>query len=295
MLRYLANNHILTSISPLFFVTLPTIWRSYSVSEEKTNEFVLFFSRLSVTLSAETITIPMNFLLILAVAILPSVILLYYIYKTDPFPEPAKQLAKAFCYGIAIVLPAIVVEGIIQRILFGGEAELTSFLNAATNAFLVAALPEEGLKLLALWLLLRKNPYFDEHIDGIVYAVFVSLGFATIENICYLFDDPDSWMGVGITRALLAVPGHYAFGVLMGFFYSLYYFVHRSRRNRLLIFLAPFLAHGTYDTIAMSGALSDEAGVLAFIVLVLFCIRMHKYCNKRIGSHLHRDNKYFGS
>jgi RsiW-degrading membrane proteinase PrsW (M82 family) len=237
----------------------------------------------------------METLLILATAILPSVLLLAYIYKTDPYPEPTKLLVKSFIYGIATVFPAIIVEGGIQAILFGGEDASHSLIEAATNAFLVAALPEEGLKLLALWLLLRKNPFFDEHIDGIVYAIYVSLGFATIENITYLFGNIDDWMSVGVTRALLAVPGHFAFGVLMGFFYSLYYFVERSRRNKMMIFVAPFLAHGIYDTFAMSASISPTFGIIGFIGLVGFCIWMHRFCRNRIGSHLHRDKKLFGN
>lgn len=236
-------------------------------------------------------TVMQNILIILA-ALLPVAGLLYYIYKSDPYPEPPKQLRKAFFYGVAIIIPAGIIEGIIQAAFF--PSSMTTLIEAAAQAFFVAALPEEGLKLLALWLLLRKNPYFDEHFDGIVYAVYVSLGFAAIENVSYLFGFVDSWVEVGITRALLAVPGHYAFGVLMGFFYSLYYFVNRSKRNLYAIFLAPFIAHGIYDTFAFFDNVSPVWGTIGFVLLIIFCIRMHRFCYNRIGSHLHRDKKIFG-
>ncbi len=237
----------------------------------------------------------MNYLLILATALLPVILLLAYIYKSDPISEPKGLLAKAFFYGIAIIFPVIIVEGVIQQIVFAGADVSASLPVAIGQAFLVAALPEEGFKLLALWLLLRKNPYFDEHIDGIVYAVFLSLGFAAVENIFYLIDNYDNWISVGISRALLAVPGHYAFGVLMGFFYSKYYFVNRSQHNKYLIFLAPFMAHGIYDAFAMSSGVSPLFGAIGFVGLVAFCIWMHRFCSNRIGSHLHRDNKIFGN
>lgn len=237
----------------------------------------------------------MDVILILVTALLPVALLLYYIYKTDLYPEPRAQLFKAFLYGVIIVLPAVVVEGIVEKLLLAFNLNLSSLMGAAAQAFFVAALPEEGLKLLALWLLLRKNPYFDEHIDGIVYAVYVSLGFAAIENISYLFSNYESWVEVGFTRALLAVPGHYAFGVLMGFFYSLYYFVNRSKRNKYLIFVAPFIAHGIYDTFAFSSSISPVWGGIGFVGLVAFCIWMHRFCRNRIGSHLHRDSKLFGN
>lgn len=234
----------------------------------------------------------MSILIILATALLPVGLLLAYIYKSDPIPEPGKMLFKAFIYGILIIIPAVLIEGVISCILLNSQSP--SIFTSIEKAFLVAALPEEALKLWALWLLLRKNPYFDEHIDGIVYAVYVSLGFAAVENIFYLIENQDSWLSVGIGRALLAVPGHYAFGVLMGFFYSLYYFVHRSRRNKILIFVAPFLAHGIYDSFAFMGEISPIYGVIGFICIVIFCIRLHKFCKNRIGSHRHRDEKFFG-
>ncbi len=231
---------------------------------------------------------------ILATALLPVALLLWYIYKSDPIKEPKEQLGKAFLYGVLIVPPVIFVEMILQMILVGGDENHPSMLDAFNNAFLVAALTEEAFKLLALWLLLRKNPYFDEHFDGIVYAVFVSLGFAAVENVSYLFGNYDTWVSVGIARALLAVPGHYAFGILMGFFYSLYYFGNRSKRNKWLIFLAPFLAHGLYDLFAMSSVVSPKLAVISFVCLIGFCIFMHRFCRNRIGSHLHRDSKFFG-
>ncbi len=233
-------------------------------------------------------------LLILATALLPVILLLWYIYKTDPVKEPKGMLAKAFSFGVLIVFPIVFIELIIRQMFFGGQEFSASIPGAFGQAFLVAALPEEAFKLLALWLLLRNNPYFDEHFDGIVYAVFVSLGFAAVENVLYLFDNYDTWMAVGVTRALLAVPGHYAFGVLMGFFYSLYYFVNRSNRNKWLIFLAPFLAHGIYDAIAMSSGVTPILAVIGFVLLIIFCIWMHRFCYNRISSHLHRDKKIFG-
>ena len=236
----------------------------------------------------------MNILIILATALLPVAFLLYYIYKSDPLPEPSKFLWKSFLYGVLIIIPVSFVEMPINLLLINILPENSMILSTA-KAFFVAAIPEESFKLLALWLVLRKNPYFDEHIDGIIYAVFVSLGFAAFENIGYLFTNMDEWMKVGFMRALLALPGHYAFGVLMGFFYSLYYFVNRSRRNKILILAAPIMAHGIYDTCCFMGEVSEIYGIIGFVCVVIFCIWMHRFCHHRILTHKHRDNKYFGN
>lgn len=235
----------------------------------------------------------MNYFLIVLVALAPVALLLFYIYKKDPIPEPTPLLRKALLYGALTIIPAAIIEGIIGALFFNGPTQ--GVLGAAARAFIMAAIPEESVKLLALWLLLRKNPYFDEHFDGVVYAVFISLGFAGVENIFYLTGNIEDWVSIGIARALLAVPGHYADGILMGFFYSLYYFVNRSRRNKVLILLAPVIAHGVYDTFAFFGDISNEMGILGFFILIFFCIRLHKFSFKKLTSLVKRDNDIFGT
>lgn len=92
------------------------------------------------------------------------------------------------------------------------SCKATSILVSVSTAFFGAAIPEEIAKFLMLWLLLRKNPYFDEKMVGIVYAVCVSLGFAALENIMYLFTNAEAYLSVGIARAIFAVLGHFCFG-----------------------------------------------------------------------------------
>ncbi len=152
----------------------------------------------------------------------------------------------------------------------------------------MAAIPEETFKLLALWLILHNNPYFDEHFDGIVYAVFIGLGFAAFENAGYIFSDKGG-MTTALIRALLAVPGHYAFAILMGYYYSIYHFVDHSPKVAVCILLAPVLAHGVYDALAMSGMVEPMVGMAAFAGLIYFCIKMQKVANKKVLAQIERD------
>ena len=125
----------------------------------------------------------MNLALILIAALLPAILLWIYIWKQDPQPEPTIWLVKAVLWGVGICIPVAVLEMCIETIIFGVGVQPSSIIGTTTIAFVVAALPEETFKLLALWIVLRKNPYFDEHFDGIVYAVCVGLGFAAM-GIC---------------------------------------------------------------------------------------------------------------
>lgn len=229
----------------------------------------------------------MSILILLAAALLPAVLLWIYIVRQDPQPEPTGQLAKAVMYGVAICIPVALLEIVIQHVLFGEEP--TTLFGTTIDAFFVAALPEEGFKLLALWLFLRHNPYFDEHFDGIVYAVCVGLGFAALENVFYILGEEENWMSVAISRALLAVPGHYAFGVLMGYYYSIYHFVEHSPRTAACVLLVPVLAHGVYDALALSGTVNPYIGGLSSFVLIYFCVKVHKVAKSKIVAQIERD------
>ena len=230
----------------------------------------------------------MNILILLA-ALLPAFLLFLYIWKKDPQKEPLSQLVKAILWGMGICIPVAFFEVAIKTALFPNGGPFTLFGTTA-QAFFVAALPEETFKLLALWLVLRKNPYYDEHFDGIVYAVCVGLGFAAIENIAYIFGSGD-WVSVAITRSLLAVPGHYAFAVLMGYYYSIYHFVDDSPKVAICILLVPVVLHGIYDALAMSGIVNPYIGGVCFFVLIFFCIKMHKRARNKVLALVEKDNQ----
>lgn len=223
----------------------------------------------------------MSIILGLAAALLPAILLWLYIWKKDPQPEPTSWLIKAVVWGMAICIPVAFLEMLIQTMFWGVDGEPTTLIVSTIQAFVVAALPEESFKLLALWLVLRKNPYFDEHFDGIVYAACVGLGFAAIENIFYVFSE-EEWVSVAISRALLAVPGHYAFAILMGYYYSVYHFVDHSPKVAACVLLVPILAHGAYDAIAMNGMINQYVGGLSFFVLIYFCVKLHRVARAKV-------------
>lgn len=231
----------------------------------------------------------MDTLIKLVAALIPAVLLWVYIWKKDIQKEPTLWLVKAFLYGAAICVPIAVIESVLKAMLFGVGGGPSTLFDTTIVAFFVAAAPEELFKLLALWLVLHKNPFFDEHFDGIVYAVCVGLGFAALENIFYIVAEEGNWMGVAISRAFLAVPGHYAFAVLMGYYYSVYHFVDRSSRTAACILLVPIVAHGIYDALALSGTVNPYIGGFSMFVLIYFCVKMHKFARTKMLAQIERD------
>ena len=231
----------------------------------------------------------MQISLILA-ALLPSLILLgYVLYQDRKRPEPPRLLLRAFVLGMfSTWLSTFISTPLASLGVFSCEPE--GIIGNLRLALFGAAIPEECAKLFVLWLVLRNNPWFDEHFDGIVYAVCVGMGFAAFENIEYLFAAGSNWVTTGLGRSLTAIPGHFAFAVIMGYYYSLNHFdKYRAPGAHIKMWLYPVLAHGIYDTIAMMAEVSPEMSGVITIVILLGCFWGLKFARKRMQTHLVAD------
>jgi RsiW-degrading membrane proteinase PrsW (M82 family) len=195
-------------------------------------------------------------------ALAPVFIIAFYIYFKDKYEkEPLGILLIALLSGVFISLPVMLTESFFS---FIGQG-LTGFAKAGWDAFMVAALNEEAFKLVALTILIWKSREFNEKFDGIVYASFISLGFAGIENVLYVFQHG---YATGVVRAITAVPAHALFGITMGFFFGMakFYPAKRTKYLRLSFFL-PFMLHGIYDFILMSG---HAILLLVFVPFIIY-------------------------
>ena len=212
--------------------------------------------------------------LLIAAAIIPAIILLVYIYKKDHLEkESASLLIKLVLFGIISTALASITETI-------GIAVLPYFIKSGSTIynlvlyFVVVACSEEGFKYLLVKLKTWKNPEFNCQFDGVVYSVFVSLGFALWENINYVIEYGFS---TAIARAVTAVPGHACFGVYMGAFYGMAKkfdicgMNKESKIFRVLSFVVPMILHGTYDYIASSVS-NTGFWIFVIFVIILFII-----------------------
>lgn len=191
-------------------------------------------------------------LLQILLALIPALVLIFYVVWRDRLhPEPGGQLVKAFFMGFLSIPLALLFASLIGQI-FMLLPPIEGVGALLVTSLMQAAIPEESAKLLILWLFLRRCRHFDEHMDGIVYAVCVGMGFATVENILYVTDSGPQFLkvlSVGLSRAFLAIPGHFAFAVIMGYFYSLASFKGKQthRKYMLMAWGFPVLAHALYD------------------------------------------------
>lgn len=217
-------------------------------------------------------------LIYLAAAVLPAIFLLRYIYRHDRVEkEPAGLLLSLFLLGIVSALCASVAEGVLKELL---ERVLPSggLLYTIIFAFVIVAMVEEGSKFFFLKRRTWYHPAFDCRFDAIVYAVFVSLGFAAYENILYVFR---FGLSTAALRAVTAIPAHMSFAVLCGVFYGRAKWCDRygrngfSRWNLQMAYVTAVVFHGVYDACAMIGT---NLSVLFFVVFVavmfwlVFCL-----------------------
>lgn len=183
-------------------------------------------------------------LVILSAGIAPGLALLSYFYLRDQYEfEPIKSVFKAFLFGAFLTFPIM----FIQHVLMTEHV----FQGNIFNAFINIALLEEFFKWFILFFVVYQHGDFDEPYDGIVYGVSVSLGFATVENILYLFADG---VGTAFGRALLPVSSHALFGVIMGYYLGKSKFsINRKIKHTLFLsFFIPLLLHGFYDYILLA-------------------------------------------
>jgi len=237
----------------------------------------------------------MKDLLIALAAVLPALVVVgYIVFRDKNKREPITQVWKGVRYGIGSALVAIAFATP-----FSALAEMVpvldyteTFWGAIYGAFFIAAIPEELAKLLMLYLLLRKNPYFDERMDGIVYAVAVGMGFAGFENILYLLENEEAWEMVGAIRALFSVPGHFCYAVFMGYYYSLAHFDKKNQHglNLFLMVAVPIVLHGTFDFLLMSlPHLHPALIIMAVMAFLGLCIGMNIIAHIKMRHHLKAD------
>jgi protease PrsW len=209
----------------------------------------------------------------LILAILPPLLIAYYIYKKDKYDvEPKKLIIKSFLFGCLAIIPAIFLEIFAEGI----------FTNLFLFVFFGIALVEEGVKYFFLKKYLFNKTDFNEPMDGIVYAVMISLGFATVENIAYVFNNEGEEFFTAVIRMFTAIPLHAVCGVLLGYFVGLAKF---SDNSKPLLYKGLFIAtlvHGLYNYFIFLG----QGFIFSIIALVVAIY----YSKKAINLH-QQDSK----
>ena len=202
-------------------------------------------------------------MLLIALTALPAVAIAVYFITSDKFVEPTGTILFSLFLGLVICFPA----GVLNTLLIWNHEDPHSL------AYL-AAITEEPLKFLMIFLFLRSRTEFDEPMDALVYGTVVSLGFAILENFAYVYgaDSETSSFAIAALRAFTAIPMHASCGVVMGYYFGRYMF-SGSRRYLFMSLAVPIFFHASYNFLA---SIDSPFFLLLLIVLVVYCLRLHK-------------------
>lgn len=185
-------------------------------------------------------------ILLFILAVFPGLFLSWYIWWRDKHErEPHKYLIACFVFGLLSVFPALLLEETGAYLGFGLSRDtFSTFIFAVC----VIGFSEEFSKFLFLRFYIFPKKEFCEPMDGIVYSVIVGMGFATFENVLYVFDDKHGGIETALMRMILSVPAHASFAVLMGYFVGLAKFSDKNKFLKLCIgLLSATIIHGLFD------------------------------------------------
>ena len=212
----------------------------------------------------------------LLITLVPPLLILLYFVLTDKFKEPKGTVILIFFLGFLICLPAGILNGLSHDFFYDGS----KYSDNLTSSFLGPAWAEELLKFSILYLIVLKRNEFNEPMDGLVYGVVVSLGFATYENYTYVYEWAEqiakeegynfaelSYL-VALGRSYSAIPMHGLNGAVMGYYFGMYVFT--GKKNFLILSLIlPYLFHGFYNFLVWPYPMTVIG------ILVLFSFYLH--------------------
>lgn len=201
--------------------------------------------------------------MLINITIFPSILILLYIIRSDKFPEPNHMILKAFLLGVFLCFPA----GLINSQLIVDDR----------NAY-IAGFVEEPLKFFILFYYIKDKIHFNEPMDAIVYGTVISLGFASLENISYVYFHTNMYdpVYIAFVRGFTAIPLHASCGIIMGFYFGLYAF--KGYKKYLIYSLViPIAVHSIYNYITN----------LSMLLLIMYLIGIFFYVFK-----LHNQYKF---
>lgn len=234
----------------------------------------------------------MRYLFLLYASVLPVYLVGLYIYNKDRDKEPVWLLFKLFLSGMGALFLTMCFTlffGIFFPSLISDNINM-DMIPLFFHVFFGVALIEEFSKWIFVYRIGYNSREFDHVYDMIVYAVFVSLGFACFENILYVMQHG---FGVAFVRGLLSIPGHACDGIFMGYYLSMSRIscdnFFRKHYFLMSIFI-PVLLHGIYDFCLFSGKVYFI--LLFFVFIIVLYVRSVKTVNRfsRVPSNIDDNN-----
>ena len=206
----------------------------------------------------------MNPFISIVIGLIPIIVISLSIILIDKEKEPVFSYIKCYLMGLLAVCIVLALNKYLIRYSLPQEPDP---LKIFFYSFIVVALVEELIKYIVVLLSSKIDKNYNSHFDSIVYAAFVSLGFACFENIIYIFSQR-MVMSTVIFRAVFSIPSHVIFGIYMGKFLEL---SRTTPKNKILFLslslLVPVLLHGLFDFLMLyvPHLISNDFGFYFFL------------------------------
>ena len=190
-----------------------------------------------------------DYLFLLLPIVLPVVFWsAYHLHIDRHLPEPPLKLLLAFLLGVGsffLGLLAYRALGLVALRFDAFELARSNLPGLFLYAILVIGVIEEAVKMIPFLLIVVRFREFDEPIDGIVYASFIALGFAAMENFLYV---PHLDSTAAYARGFMAPVLHIVFASIWGYHLGRVWLCGRNRFGAVIGWLA-FTAfiHGIYN------------------------------------------------
>ena len=211
------------------------------------------------------------FPILILLAVLPVGLICWIISNKAHNSEPFGMLVLLFILGCLSCVPAAIAEVFFSAIVNIDENQLTNPISIFIYVFFGVAFIEEVVKWIGTYLVGFNNKAFDKAYDMIIYAVFTSLGFAFIEDILYIFTQ-EAALATAIMRAVISIPGHACFAIIMGYFLGLVrYYANIKDRGKEVLYtlfsiLIPSIVHAIFDGLLM---LDNPIFLFVFFVFII--------------------------
>lgn len=213
-------------------------------------------------------------------AILPIILLTILFYHLDELEkEPKQELAKACLLGLVSIFLTVIISYIVNL----HQIEVSSLkpLEKIGYSFFAIGLIEEFSKWLMTVFFLKKNKQVDTLFDYILYAIYIGLGFALVENVLYTIT---GGIIVALVRAFLTVPAHAFYAIAMGYYLGKAK-VYKRKVDYFFSLFIPVFLHGTFDSLILVG------NYLSYLLFFLFVIGLYFFAIFLIKKARNLDNQ----
>ncbi len=223
--------------------------------------------------------------LLLSLCVIPSMLILWYIYIKDKSEkEPFYLIIILFIGGIISCLISILISILSKQYIpyLNMNYYNMNIFEIFVKVFVVITLSEELTKWIINYITIWRNKNFKHIYDPIIYSACTALGFATFENIIYVTNYHNNGIMIAIMRGLISIPSHAVFGIYSGFYLGISKNAYvcdkkdKALKYKILSILVPIILHFTFDILLI------KTNIIKYSLFIIYLTILYITALKKI-------------